>query len=114
MFEDEKEMKKVKYEITGYYGYGLVPEGEVVDALLLAQERGSNRAIIYHPKDKNGCASVDVCILDRRTKVWKIINEDAWVNLIGKEDIFKQYLPKQKKTNATKTKSRKRAANRRS
>jgi hypothetical protein len=87
-------LKKVKYEVDGM---GDLEDGTIIDAYLIVKEGyGADEALIYHPKDKHGCASVDLCVYERRRKVYVPFQQNVFINL-GKADPFKALLPKSKK-----------------
>jgi len=86
-------MKKVKYQVHGLFGS--LQEGTIIDAYLVSQDKHTNDALIYHPKSKNGCASVDICRFDKTNNCFITVHPDAYIN-IGAKDIFKSLIQKNK------------------
>ncbi len=87
-------MKKIKYEVYG--DFGLLNEGTIIDAYLVSQDNDTGNALIYHAKDKYSCASVDICIFNKKTNCFRAIHPDAYINIDGK-DIFKSLIQRKKK-----------------
>ena len=76
--------KKVKYQVTG--AFADVSEGTILDAYLIVQGAGGIRALVYHPIDKDGCASLDICIKDGPYYVPHSKNDmEGWINLTAQQ-----------------------------
>lgn len=68
----------VKYLVTGAFGFNST--GDILLARLVAQDNDSGLALLYHPKDKDSCASYE---LARQNKdgLYVSVDPDLYVNV---------------------------------
>ena len=74
-------MKEVNYVVTGDFGNS--PKGEKRKAILILKD--GNRALLYHPRGKGTCGSLEVCVNDGD---YRSAN-DSWMNIDSAKDIAK-------------------------
>lgn len=81
----KRKLRKVKYKVTG--AFGKESEGEIVAAYLLAEGNGS--ALIYHPRSKGCCASIEMCkkYYDYYISVVDDTDMYGWINISSKLDL---------------------------
>lgn len=77
-------MKRIKYKTTDMFGD--YPEGAVIRAYRLTDGKDGENVLVYHPADRHGCGSIDVCRLDKHSGCYVTVDQNAYVNLGYRSD----------------------------
>lgn len=91
-----KDLKRVKYKVTG--SFGDLDEGDIIESLVLLETDCSGSVLLYHPKtDRACCASIEMCHMipaiglegDHYVSSCQDSDDYGWVNVEGQKHITK-------------------------
>lgn len=81
-------LRKVKYEVTGMIGEINSGEGDIIEATLLLEE-GNGSALLYHPRSKGNCASIEMAH-DNGNGIYTADSKDktlGWIDITRQRDL---------------------------
>jgi hypothetical protein len=73
-------MKTKDYEVTDDYGIGDNLRGSILKVYVISKDVGNGDALVYHPKSKGECASIEFCKLNE-DGLFVSVHEDSWANM---------------------------------
>jgi hypothetical protein len=78
-------MRKIKYRVSGAFGGSII--GEIREAYLILSEDETGRALIYHPRTRGDCASLEFCRLEGKDEEYYETDPENYLNIISQREL---------------------------
>jgi hypothetical protein len=84
-----RKLRKIKYKVTGAFGCEEV--GAIIDAYLLIEDSCGASALVYHPRSRGCCASIEMAHDNGEGVYISSAGEESdmfgWLNIVRQRDL---------------------------